>query len=113
MKTGLEHENKKRTLSKPHGAVSEGRSMECKEDADGLDSERFGDLVLPSSQSCFDAVECREEARDRCPPIRMHSSTWISPRFQPTRKPARFGVKKEESVQQKIRQRGGSAINRS
>ena len=42
MKTGLEHENKKRTLSKPHGAVSEGRSMECKKDADGLDSERFG-----------------------------------------------------------------------
>ena len=60
----LQHENKRRRLPKLIEAVFESRSTECKEVADGLDFERFEDLVLPPSQSCFDPVESLEEARD-------------------------------------------------
>ena len=60
----LDHENNKRRHPMPTETVLESRSTECRENADGLDFERFEDLVLPSSQSCFDAIESREESRD-------------------------------------------------
>ena len=55
MKILPEHENKKRKLPMPTEAAFE---------RDGLDLERFEDLVLPSSQSCFEAVESGEGSRD-------------------------------------------------
>ena len=58
-----EHENEKRRVPEPTGAVFEFSSAVCRENTDGPYFERLEEFILPPSQSCFDAIESIEEVR--------------------------------------------------